>query len=69
MSHVYKITEVVGSSPTSMEDAIEQAIARTSETVDHVEWFKVDEVRGHVVNGKVGHYQVTLKVGFRLNHK
>lgn len=69
MSHVYKIIDVVGSSPKSIEDAIEQAIARTAETVNHVEWFQVDEVRGHVVDGKVGHYQVTVKLGFRLDGK
>jgi len=67
MSHVYKITEVVGSSPSSIEDAVQQAITRTAKTVDHVEWFEVSEIRGHVVNGKVGHYQVALKLGFRLN--
>ena len=68
MSHVYKITEVVGSSPDSIEDAVEQAIARTSETIDHLEWFTVEEIRGHIVDGEVGHYQVSLKLGFRLNN-
>ena len=67
MSHVYKVVDVVGSSPKSIEDAIEKAIARTTDTIDHVEWFKVDELRGHIVDGKVGHYQVSLKLGFRLN--
>lgn len=64
--HIYKLTEVVGSSPDSIEDAIQGAIERTSKTVDNVEWFQVVETRGHVKNGKVGHYQVVLKVGFRL---
>jgi len=64
--HVYKLTEVVGSSTESIEDAIQKAIKRTASTVDHVEWFKVVETRGHVENGEVGHYQVVLKIGFRL---
>lgn len=67
MSHVYKIIDVVGSSPTSIEDAIQQAIARTSKTVSNVEWFQVDQVRGHIENGKLGHYQVAIKLGFRLD--
>lgn len=65
--HVYKVIEVVGSSSKSVEDGIENAIARASETVKNVEWFKVEDTRGHVVDGKVGHYQVVLKVGFRLD--
>ncbi|NND82266.1 MAG: dodecin domain-containing protein [Gammaproteobacteria bacterium] len=65
--HVYKKTEIVGSSKISIEDAIQQAIARADESLKHVEWFEVVETRGHVVDGKVGHYQVTLKIGFRLN--
>lgn len=64
--HVYKKTEIVGSSKTSIEDAIEKALARASSTLNNVDWFEVTETRGHVVDGKVGHYQVTLKVGFRL---
>lgn len=69
MSHVYKVIDIVGSSPTSIEDAIEQAIARASGTVNNVEWFQVDQVRGHIENGKVGHYQVAIKLGFRLDDK
>jgi flavin-binding protein dodecin len=64
--HVYKVIELVGSSPTSIEDAIQGAIARASETVDNVRWFKVVSTRGHVEGGKVSHYQVTLKVGFTV---
>ena len=67
MSHVYKVIDIVGSSPSSIEDAIQQAIARTSDTVNNVEWFQVDQVRGHVTDGKVGHYQVAIKIGFRLD--
>lgn len=64
--HVYKKIEIVGSSKVSIEDAIQNAIARASQSINKVEWFEVDEVRGHVVDGKVGHYQVVLKIGFRL---
>lgn len=63
---VYRKVEVVGSSQKSIEDAIEGAIARASSTLRNVEWFEVQETRGHVVDGKVGHYQVVLKVGFRM---
>ena len=65
--HVYKKTEIVGSSKTSIEDAIEGAIARASKTLKHLDWFEVVETRGHIEDGKIGHYQVTLKVGFRLD--
>ena len=65
--HVYKIVELVGSSPTSIEDAIQGAISRASSTVDNIRWFEVTDTRGHVDNGKVSHYQVTIKVGFTLN--
>ena len=65
--HVYKKVEVVGSSSVSIDDAISQGVQRTAETISHVEWFEVSEIRGHVENGKVGHYQVVMKVGFRLD--
>lgn len=64
--HVYKKVEVVGSSPTSIEDAISHAVAECSKTLKNVEWFEVQETRGHVKDGKVAHYQVVLKVGFRI---
>lgn len=64
--HVYKLLEIVGSSKTGIDDAIRNAIATASKSVRHVEWFEVIETRGHVVDGEVGHFQVTLKVGFRL---
>ena len=64
--HIYKIVELVGSSPTSVEDAISGAIARASSTIDNIGWFEVMETRGHVEGGKVAHYQVTIKVGFTL---
>jgi hypothetical protein len=64
--HVYKIIELAGSSETSIEDAIQNAIARASRTLKHLRWFQVVETRGHIEGGKVRHYQVTLKVGFTL---
>lgn len=65
--HVYKKIELVGSSSTSVSDAIEKAIERAARTINHLEWFEVDQVRGHIENGKVDHYQVVLKAGFRLD--
>lgn len=64
--NIYKIIEIVGSSPTSIEDAIEKAITRAASTVKDIGWFEVQETRGHVEGGKVMHYQVTLKIGFTL---
>ncbi len=65
--HIYRITEVVGSSPDSVQQAIRNGIARVSATVRNVEWFEATEIRGHVgANGEVDAFQVTLKVGFRL---
>ncbi|MGP1283644.1 MAG: dodecin [Parasphingopyxis sp.] len=64
--NIYKITEVVGTSETSIEDAIKGAIERTAQTVRDIGWFEVTDTRGHVVDGKVAHYQVTLRIGFHL---
>ena len=64
--HVYKKVEVVGSSKKSIEDAIENAIAECSKNLRNIEWFEVQETRGHVGDGKVGHYQVVLKIGFKI---
>lgn len=66
-NHVYKKTEIVGSSSKSMEHAIENAVERASKTLRNLRWFEVGEVRGHIEDGKVAHYQVTLKVGFTLD--
>ena len=63
---VYKIIEVVGSSPTGIEDAIEKAVARAASTIHEIRWFEVKETRGHVEEGRVAHYQVTLRIGFTL---
>lgn len=65
--HVYRKTELVGSSTTSLSDAIETAIARAAKTLRHLEWFEVTDIRGHIQAGKVAHYQVSLKVGFRVD--
>jgi len=64
--HVYKIVQLVGSSEKSIEEAIEGAIGRADHTIDNLDWFEVIDTRGHIKNGKVAHYQVTLKIGFRL---
>lgn len=64
--HVYKILELVGSSDQSIEDAIQNAIARAKTTIRDMRWFEVVQTRGHIENGIVNHYQVTLKVGFTL---
>ena len=65
--NVYKIVEIVGSSETSIEDAIDKAIGRASATLREIRWFEVVETRGHVEGGRVAHYQVTLKIGFTLD--
>ncbi|CAM5409070.1 dodecin family protein [Thauera mechernichensis] len=65
-SHVYKMVELVGSSTSGTDDTIRNAIETAARTIRHIDWFEVIETRGHVVNGKVAHFQVTLKVGFRL---
>jgi flavin-binding protein dodecin len=64
--HVYKILELTGSSPTGSDDAVQCAIAKASETVRNIQWFEVVETRGHVSDGRIAHWQVTLKVGFTL---
>ena len=64
--HVYKVIELVGSSHDGVEQAIDGAIERASETLQNIDWFEVKEIRGNVQDGKVGWYQVKLAVGFRL---
>ena len=65
-NHVYKQIELTGSSPNSIEEAVGTAIAKASETVRNIQWFKVTETRGHVIDGKVAHWQVTVNIGFTL---
>ena len=64
--HVYKIVEIVGSSKTSIEDAIQTGITRAAKSLRHIGWFEVLQTRGHVQDGQVDHFQVTMKVGFTL---
>jgi dodecin len=64
--HVYKILDLVGSSEKSIEDAIQNAVTRASKTIREMKWFEVVQTRGHIENGSVRHYQVTLRVGFTL---
>lgn len=64
--HIYKILEIIGTSSKGTDEAIQNAVARAAKTIKHLDWFEVVETRGHLVDGKVGHYQVTLKIGFRL---
>ena len=64
--HIYKKIELVGSSASGIEDAVNNALARASQTVRNMRWFEVSEIRGHIENGAVGHWQVTVKIGFTL---
>ncbi|AFZ67345.1 dodecin [Deinococcus peraridilitoris] len=64
--HVYKIVELVGSSPDGIEAAIQNAVSRASKTIRHMRWFEVVETRGHLAEGNIAHYQVTVKIGFTL---
>jgi flavin-binding protein dodecin len=66
-NHVYKLLELTGSSPIGIEDAVSSAIAKAHETVRNIQWFSITETRGHVVDGKVAHWQVSLKIGFTLD--
>jgi flavin-binding protein dodecin len=65
-AHTYKLVELVGSSPNSTDEAIRNAVQKASATVKHIDWFQVIETRGHVHDGRVAHFQVTLKIGFRI---
>ncbi|WP_422650561.1 dodecin [Cupriavidus sp. H18C1] len=65
-NHTYKLVEIVGTSPDGTDAAIRSALAKASETIKNMDWFEVVEMRGHILNGQIAHYQVTLKVGFRV---
>ena len=65
-NHVYRSTEITGSSPDGVAEAIDTGIERASKTLRHLDWFEVTEIRGQIADGKVAHYQVSMKVGFRL---
>jgi flavin-binding protein dodecin len=64
--HVYKTVEIVGSSTIGPDDAVKRAIARASQTVRNLRWFEVIDTRGHIENGEIAHWQVTVKIGFTL---
>jgi len=64
--HVYKSVEITGTSPEGVSQAIDRAVAKASESLRGLDWFEVTEIRGHLAEGRVEHYQVTIKVGFRL---
>ena len=66
-NHVYKTLELTGSSTVSIEDAVSGAVAKAHETVRNIQWFSITETRGHVQDGKVAHWQVSLKIGFTLD--
>jgi flavin-binding protein dodecin len=65
-NHVYRLSEIVGSSPTSVDEAIRTGIAKAAQTVRNIEWFQTEEIRGQVVDGSVAYFQVRMKVGFRV---
>jgi dodecin len=62
----YRVTEIVGTSPEGIEPAVRNALHRAAQTLRHLDWFEMTEVRGQITDGEVAHFQVTLKVGFRL---
>ncbi len=64
--HVYRLSEIVGSSPVSVDEAVRNAIAKAGQTVRNIEWFEVQEIRGQVVDNGVAYFQVTMKIGFRV---
>ena len=65
--HVYRLSEIVGSSPVSIDEAIRNAVAKASQTVRNIEWFEAQEIRGQVVDGAVAYFQVSVKIGFRVD--
>ena len=65
-NRTYRLTEIVGTSNTSFDDAVTNGIARAAETLRHLDWFEVSEIRGQIVDGRVEHWQVGIKLGFRL---
>jgi flavin-binding protein dodecin len=64
--HIYRVIQIVGSSEKSVDDAIQRAVTRASQTLRNLRWFEVVETRGHIDEGKIQHYQVTLKIGFTI---
>ena len=66
-SHTYRVTEIVGSSEVGLDDAIRSGLGRAAQTLRHLDWFEVTQIRGHFEEGEIQHFQVELKVGFRLD--
>ena len=66
-NHGYRVTEIIGSSPDSVDGAIRNAATRAAKTLHHLDWFEVTDIRGHFIDDTIGHFQVTMKVGFRLD--
>ncbi|MGE3284486.1 MAG: dodecin [Pseudonocardia sp.] len=64
--HIYRLAEIVGTSPNGVDDAIRNAVARANQTLRNIDWFEMTEVRGHLADGAVADWQVTVKIGFRL---
>ena len=67
--HTYRVTEIVGTSGSSIDEAIRNGIGRAAQTLRNLDWFETTEIRGHIVEGQVAHFQVTMKVGFRLDER
>ena len=65
--HVYRLTEIVGTSPTSIDDAIRTGLRKASQTVRNIEWFETQQIRGQIGDGDVAHFQVVMKIGFRVD--
>ena len=62
----YRVTEIVGTSTESLQQAVRNGVSRAAQTIRHLDWFEVTQIRGHVVDGEVEHFQVSMKIGFRL---
>jgi len=69
MGNVYAISEIVGTSSNSIEDAIQQAVNMAGQSIRNLDWFEVTDLRGHIKDGRVAHYQVAVKIGFRYEGK
>ena len=65
-NRTYRLTEIVGTSPVGVDDAIRNGVARAAQTIRHIDWFEVEQIRGYIRDGNVDHFQVSMKIGFRL---
>jgi flavin-binding protein dodecin len=66
-NNTYRVSEIIGTSPESIDAAIKSGVARAQQTIRNLDWFEVTEIRGHIADGQIAHYQVGMKVGFRLD--